>query len=286
MAQIAGFPALTRSVPCLLLLLSAAIFGAAATSADAQAPGTPRPAANQFEVATIKPVDPHGILTMGAEVDPAGRVSLNAMSLKTMVQVAFNVSYWQIAGGELWTDKTLYNLVAEPPEEIRQSHPDTRHGWYTIADPRLREMLQALLIDRFQLQVHRESRIGNVDWLERTSRPLLLRPTKAPEPSTDAPPVGFGSIGFAGKTWVLHNTTIPQLAEFASSYMLHRPVLDRTGLSGAFDDRSTPEDWNTYNADQFGSFLHLMSEIGLKLEPAKGPVETLVIDHAAPPSPN
>jgi uncharacterized protein (TIGR03435 family) len=67
---------------------------------------------------------------------------------------------------------------------------------------------------------------------------------------------------------------------------LHCPVLDRTDLTGSFDYKSPAEDWDAHQQDQVGSFLNLIREIGLKLDSAKGPVETFVIDQAHTPSPN
>jgi uncharacterized protein (TIGR03435 family) len=54
-------------------------------------------------------------------------------------------------------------------------------------------------------------------------------------------------------------------------------------LTGWFDYTSL----NQATQDDFhDSFLSLIPEIGLKLTPSKGPIETLVIDHAEQPSPN
>jgi uncharacterized protein (TIGR03435 family) len=65
-----------------------------------------------------------------------------------------------------------------------------------------------------------------------------------------------------------------------------RPVLDRTGIPGEFDfrlefaaDDSKPE----YGPSLFTA---IQEQLGLKLEPAKGPISTLIIDHAEKPSAN
>jgi uncharacterized protein (TIGR03435 family) len=258
-------------------------FAEAQTTPPSQNNKKPLP---QFEVATIKPVNTKAVITQGVDVYPGGRIRLNGMNLKDMVGIAFNLSYWQIVGGDSM-DRDRYNLVAQPPEDVRQSSPDTRHTLFGIQDERLRQMLQALLIERFQLRVHRETKTGKVFLLVKNGKPLLLTTTRAVSEDAEegAAPDSFGSIGFAGK-WVLYNTTLPQLAKFASDYMLHAPALDRTRLTGSFDYWGPPEDWNAYEADMPGSFMHMIGEIGLKLVPSKGPVETLVIDHAEAPSPN
>jgi uncharacterized protein (TIGR03435 family) len=255
---------------------------------------TPAPAAKQientnsklprFEVATIKPVDPDVRYMVGIDVYPGGRVVLRGLPLKTLICVAFNVSYWELSGGDSWTGKTPYNVEALPPENLRSSI-SLRHTFYGIQDERLREMLQALLVDRFQLTFHRETKTGKVFLLERTGKTLRLQPTKAISTTTDPMANTGGSIGFAEK-WVLYNTTMPELAKFASDFLLHCPVLDNTDLTGSFDYKSPPEDWDTYQQDPVGSFQNLIGEMGLKLDSAKGPVETFVIDQAHTPSPN
>lgn len=99
---------------------------------------------------------------------------------------------------------------------------------------------------------------------------------------------GFGSVGAAGDTWVMYNTTMRQLANFVGDFYLNCPVLDQTGLSGSYDFK-----WKVLltNPDQpdarLGSKEELMQFIqtmGLKLVLSIGPVETIVIDHAERPS--
>ena len=284
-----GIAAQRRALTQLRILGALAVILALAPSFTAQATAPTSSSQKhqpQFEVATIKPVNTRAVITQGVDVEPGGRIRLNGMNLKAMVGVAFNLSYWQIAGGDSM-DRDQYNLVAQPPEDVRSTMPDTRHTLFGIQDESLRQMLQALLIERFQLRFHRETKTGKVFLLEKNGKTLLLTTTRAVSKDTDegAAPDSFGSIGFAGK-WVLYNTTTAQLAKFASDNMLRAPVLDRTRLTGSFDYWGPPEDWNAYEADMPGSFFHMIGEIGLKLVPSKGPVETLVIDHAEALSPN
>lgn len=237
----------------------------------------------KFEVATIKPAN--GGLT-GTDIDPGGIVKLHSLTLKGMIAEAFNIEYWQIEAGEPWMEKNEYEVVGKPPDDYARTMPDTQHTLFTINDPRLREMIQTLLIQRFSLQFHRSTKPGKIYLLERSGSALELKPNKTP-PTQEVPAGGrFGSIGFGNEHWVLADTTMPQLAEFASAYILHRPVLDRTGLTGAFDYRSEAEDWDIHQADRNGSFLRMLKAAGLKFEPSTGDVETLVIDHAELPTPD
>lgn len=252
----------------------------------------PAGAQPRFEVASIKPIDPDVPGKVGLDIYPGGRLVIPRAPLKSLVATAFHLSYWQISGGDAWTADDLYNIEAKPPEDMRRSIKNLRHTWFDIEDERLREMLQALLIDRFQLQYHGETKTGNVYLLERSGKTLRLRSSTVPsDPSEGDRPfggIGFGSIGYAGGQWVLYNVSMPQLAKFASDYHLHVPVLDRTGLSGPFDYRqAVPDDEPAYSGPAHTqSFMNMVSTVGLKLERSKGPVEILVIDKAERPSAN
>jgi|HubBroStandDraft_1064217.scaffolds.fasta_scaffold15393_2 uncharacterized protein (TIGR03435 family) len=242
----------------------------------------------EFEVATIKPDGPGGGRREGIDVYRGGRVAIKGVSFKSLICTAFNLSYWQVSGGGDWTGKVFYDVEAKPSEAFQSAMPDTSHTLFTVEDGHLRQMLQALLIDRFQLKFHRDTKTGTVYQLENSGNPLRLKPAKVDRAGADASADAsrFGSIGLAGQ-WNISYTSMPQLAKFANDYVLHAPVQDQTGLSGLFNYRSPIEvDPDAYVADNAGSFLNLLAEIGLKLQSAKGPVETFVIDHAEQPSPN
>ena len=267
--------------PLHLIVVSA--LAAFAPLALTQTSTTPAPAESttaklpEFEVATIRPVDLNKPHMEELNIQPGGRVIVNGLSLKDLVHAAFNLNWWQISGGDDWTTKVEYNIEAIPPESFRATSPNTRHTWYGIEDEHLRQMLQALLIDRFQLKFHRETKTGKIYLLERSGKTLALHPSEA------AP--GFSSIGWASH-WQLDGVTMPQLASFASDNYLHSLVLDRTNLAGAFDYKSPPETPDADGREPIGSFETMIHDIGLKLEPSKGLIETFVIDHAEKPSPN
>ena len=240
---------------------------------------------SRFEVATIKPIDPRGGAMVGANVYPGGRVLITGEPLKNLIQIAFDLSWWQISGGEEWVSKDIYDLEAKPFESARSSITNLRYSLFAIDDVHLRQMLQALLIDRFQLKFHRETKTGSVFLLERSGKPLQLHPTDAV--SAEHPYSGSGSIGWAG-SWNLSNTTMPQLAKVASDFEFHCPVFDKTGLNGTFNFRSrTSQNQAELEGDgDVNSFVAFVKEAGLQLKSTKGPVDTFVIDHAEEPSPN
>jgi uncharacterized protein (TIGR03435 family) len=257
--------------------------GGSASQPSAVAQTATQSPALEFEVATIKPAA--GTQSMGVNVDPGGRIQINGLSLKGLIATAFNLSYWQISGGDEWTEKVDYDLEAKPPENLRAQFTNLRHSLFTIDDPQLRTMLQSLLIDRFRLIFHRETKTGDVYLLEKSGKPIKLKPARdrstGDHPTAD--PGWSGDIDFVGGQFSMYNTSMPQFAQFASSMVLHKPVIDRTGLTGSYDYYSP---MHAEQSEFDDSFMLLIPELGLKLERAKGPVETFVIDHVEKPSQN
>ncbi|WP_233581567.1 TIGR03435 family protein [Acidipila sp. EB88] len=240
----------------------------------------------KFEVATVKPVDrSSGPVQVGAEVDANGVVRLNGYNLKGLITAAYGVSFWQIAGTHGWMDSAEYNVVGKPPEALQRTGLDTRHTLFDLADPRMREMVRALLADRFQLKLHETTEIGKVYFLKRNGKQLALHPYKAPGSGDSSGRNGVGGIGFTD-AWTLSNMTMQDLADYASTYVVQSAVIDQTGLSGAFDFHAEPESWEAHAADRHGSFLRLLNTLGLKLEPGQGEIKRLVVDHADVPSPD
>jgi uncharacterized protein (TIGR03435 family) len=70
------------------------------------------------------------------------------------------------------------------------------------------------------------------------------------------------------------------------SFFLQAPVLDKTGLEGRYDVDSL--DWTPDAADPNGVslFTAVKEQLGLTLEPSKGPVKMVVIDHVEKPTPD
>jgi uncharacterized protein (TIGR03435 family) len=239
----------------------------------------------RFEVASIKPSDPNAQHVVGLTIHPGGRVVIPYVSLKSLIITAFRLSWFQVSGGEGWVEKDNYDIEAKPSDDSLSSIETLRYTWFGIEDEHLRQMLQALLIDRFQLKFHRETKTGDIYLLEQSGKPLALHATDTPRGGAD--PAGCGNIGYVGAKWSIYASSMPQLAKYAADYIAHIPVLDRTELSGPFDYKQRLPDLEpNYGPDQTDTFLHFLSELGLKLERSKGPVESFVIDHAAKPSPN
>lgn len=249
----------------------------------------------EFEVASVKPTDMRGDILVYVRVYPGGRVEVSGCELSCLIRIAFGLSYQKITGGADWTDEIKYQVEAVPPKD--SGIQDFRYGSFKIADARLRGMLQALLITRFQLKFHWETRTGEVYLLKLGSKPPAFHSTSV---DASSPAALDGSIYGSIRQWVLHGATMADVAQFASTHILGVPVLDRTGLSGRFDYKQSPtepykpsrpdmsqaESYSEFSSAYHSSFMNFLQELHLRLERTKGPVETFVIDGAEKPSPN
>jgi len=224
-----------------------------------------------FEVASVKPSGPQQQLLNGLFTYPGGRVTCSGCWLEYLIEEAFDVQEYQIAGAPDWK-RDKFDLEAKPPVSSKSS------GFWTSnaklpPPPEEREMLRALLKERFRLEAHRETKQGTVFFLVRTRKPLKLTPAKDPDafPWTGSPRNGMiRGDGVAGQ-----NISMPLFAVRLSSYM-ERPVIDHTGLKGSFDFSFRYE--GEPDRDVASSILRSVESLGLKLKSGKGPVETIVID--------
>ena len=148
-------------------------------------------------------------------------------------------------------------------------------------------MLQSFLADRFQLKLRQTSSNGVVYLLEKSGRTSLLMPTTAETATHPSGGEGFsGDIGHAGDRWVIYNTSMQQLAQFVSDIVMHKKVVDKTGLSGYFDAKWTQTLTDPAQYDGMDSFQTFLSALALKLTQSTGSVENYEIVSAQKPSPN
>jgi len=231
----------------------------------------------QFEVATIKPIPAGAAIMGGVTVYGGGVLEMSGIQLKGLIAAAYGIPWQRISGGDAWIEKDQYIVNAKPPASAKITN--LRYSYWDFEDERLRQMLQSLLADRFQLRLHRETKTADVYTLETNGKTLMLK-QRAPEEEDPR-----GTAGWAG-IWVLNSISMPGLAKFAQDYVFHVPVRDNTGLRGMFDYRQSRLNEEPSQADQTDSFLRLLQEVGLKLEKSKGDVESLVIDSVSKPSEN
>jgi uncharacterized protein (TIGR03435 family) len=236
-----------------------------------------------FEVASVKPWDPPGGRgeINGFYTYPGGRIVCNGCTLEYLIMEAFDVQSFQIAAGPGWMKIDRFAIEARPPASSKSSKSSPALAKLPPNDEQ-RQMVQTLLADRFQLKFRHETKEGSVYALSKGSKALKLQAPKDQNAYPWAGGLGGGlpsGDGLAGT-----NISMPQLAKRMSDW-LGRPVLDETGLTGSFDFKfEYPSD--DPHPDVISSIITSFQGLGLKLESSKGPVETIVIDHAEKPSEN
>jgi len=174
-------------------------------------------------------------------------------------------------------------------------------------------MMQALLEDRFQLKFHRQAGEGPVYVLSvARGGPKLhsftegsCTPYSSPPPPLQTGQEYCGSMIGGGSPASMKDEGVT-LDDFSKQLLavLDRPVINKTGITGRFDihvefsregtkmaamARMQPVDGGSSDSDSTGPpsiFTALQEQLGLRLEPAKGPVEVFVIDHVEKPSKN
>jgi uncharacterized protein (TIGR03435 family) len=231
----------------------------------------------EFEVANIHPSRPDEKeefkLTNGV-------IDAKAVGIRDMITFAYDVEDDWVRGGEKWLESDKYNILAktQPTESA-----DT-----------LRVMVQNMLADRFKLKVHKEAQPVTVYAL--TAKQSKLKVADPNSRSTCVRRAVDGALELA-----CTNTTMEQFAkkirEVAGGYLEH-PVVDLTGLKGAYDFTVS---WAPRNrtlgvqrpgegtdsgpvptASDRGSGLTLYEavdrQMGLKLATQKHPMQVVVVD--------
>jgi uncharacterized protein (TIGR03435 family) len=230
-----------------LLLLSVVTF-----AAGAQTPA--------FEVASIKPTrSAEGV----SSIRPSpGRISMENVSLKKLILNAYGIPDDQgyALAGPGWLTTESFDIEATFPADTPL--------------PQVRQMMQALLAERFRLASHRENRqLPNYALVVTKNGPKI-------HAVVDGQPRTAGGPGRLEATRI----TMQKLADLLSR-QAGLPVVDSTGLKGVFDFTLTwsPEETaaTPTNGGAAGPsiFTALQEQLGLKLESGKGPVEILVVDH-------
>jgi len=264
----------------LLLFLVAAICLPLAAQESARA----------FEVASIKRNnDSVGITMMG--IAPGGRFVARNVPLRDLIAYAHGNSdpfiplpTSRVIGGPDWVDRERFDIEAVP------NASGTRPGPLQVM-----EMLRSLLTERFRLAARREQRELPVFMLtvaraDGTLGPNLRRSTGGCSLPAEKR-AGPSSCGMQRRRGYIeaHGMTIGDIVVHGLSGNLDRPVIDKTGLIGEFDwTLEWGAEQGADNADPLGPsmFTAIQEQLGLKLEPARGPVDVLVIDAVERPTPD
>jgi uncharacterized protein (TIGR03435 family) len=262
------------------LTLASAFFLAAAL-ALCQAPSKD-PGALKFEVASIKPSAPGGPGGM-ARPDPGGlRYRGTNLPLRLYMVGCYRLRSDQILNAPGWLDSENYDILAEAPKQS------------TVEEMYL--MMRNLLIERCHLKFHLENR-------EMPIYALSVERTGAKLQRHDA--------ANGGEPWIEQAMEAPFHPKWTAtaasmdiftgrlSRVMDRPVVDMTNLAGDYDFTLTftaepPPNLppnaliNGQPIDLSGPtiFQALRQQLGLRLDPRKGPAPVMIIEHIDKPSSN
>jgi uncharacterized protein (TIGR03435 family) len=228
-----------------------------------------------FEVAAIKLSNPDNRDLRLQQTN--GLFVATGYTLQRLIAFAYDVELFQISGGPSWSHSERYDITAKKERDPRLAKPD---------DDRYR--VRALLADRFNLTIHRESKELPTYALVVGKNGSKLQIAK--------PHVGSSGVNGRGTQWTFTDAPVSMLVHILSQ-RLGRPVSDRTGLDGHYDfklesasEQTQPMlgDSATGALDSSGPsiFTALQEQLGLKLDAEKGPVEIIVIDRADKPTEN
>lgn len=231
----------------------------------------------KFKNADVHVTQPGGRTQAIGRFRPGARFEANGFTMLDLIAKAYGIEdrEW-IVGGPAWLGTDKFDIMAEVPDDIR--------------DTAMKPMLQALLADRFKLTTHNDKRPMAVYALVAGKRPLLKQSDGRAESRCS---VKGGDMA----TMACQNTSLEQFArelyDYAYGYFDH-PLFEKTGLNGKYDislhwtpfyrfgGRSTEAE----SAD-LSVFRAIETELGLKIEKQREPVEVLVVDHVdRTPTPN
>jgi uncharacterized protein (TIGR03435 family) len=262
----------TRCVLCVALCLRG--FVTAAPELLAQQT-SPQPA---FEVASIKSSDS---LTRGGGSgwEPGGRFRAVNVPGTILVQLAYGTPTrtllgYQVDGVPGWLASARYDITGKIRTDLATTDLDELAGKGPL-------FLRSLLEERFRLKIHHETRQlpryrllrvrndGNVG-------PRLRRFTCATAPKD------MCKFEYLADRMIFDGVTMARLVDELAG-KVDRVVADDTKLTGTFYmDLEWSPDGSA--SDKPSIFTALQEELGLKLEPERGAVDVVVIDHIERPT--
>ena len=222
-----------------------------------------------FEVASVRASDyKGGPLRVTERVDADGINFTNATP-RMCIQRAFGLKAYQLAGPDsMERDRFMISAKAGGP----------------ASREKLMEMLQTLLVERFKLAFHRETRELPVY--------ALVVGKNGPKLKEAADDEATEIDGGDGDDLVFHGVPMGMLTGVLAN-SLDRPVFDETGLKGKYnfslawaERRRKGATGEAVSPDAPSIFTALQERLGLKLESRKAPVEMFVVDRLERPSEN
>jgi uncharacterized protein (TIGR03435 family) len=263
----------------LLLLLSTTLFA----QSDAPGKSAASSAAPAFEIADVHASPARRFPFMeGGTTLRGDRLVFHQATMLDLIAAAYGLDPSLVTGGPSWLETNRFEVIAKTAP--------------TTSKDNVKLMLQSLLADRFKLVVHHGSAPLPAYALTvgRGSKPKLKDGDSSAESDCqyqEPPKAAPGTI--QNIVFVCTNTTMEQFAndlhDWAGGY-LTEPVVDSTGLKGAFDfdiKWTGRGQLQRAGADGISIFDAVDKQLGLKLDLQTAPRPVLVVDSVSQsPTPN
>jgi uncharacterized protein (TIGR03435 family) len=262
-------PPTVRTIACLACL-AAPVLANSQTAGPASTPA--------FLAADVHPSPKRLHAEVQGGTVHGDRYYIRAATMVDLISINYQVDPGNIFGGPPWLAFDRFDILAKVP-------PST-------SEQDARRMVRNLLADRFKLVASPGTRSLPAFVLSASKTPHL-KPAAAPaepggcqyQPFKDPPPPGGPNIHFSCR-----NVTMQAFADFlhqVGSPYLTRPVVDQTGLQGAWDfdiawTYRIPKD-----SDGVTIFAAVDKQLGLKLEQKTAPLPVVVVESVnETPTPN
>jgi uncharacterized protein (TIGR03435 family) len=207
-----------------------------------------------FEVVSIRPVPPD---SMGLISEPRGtEFRAQAMELSVLVQMTFGINPNQMVIPD-WAHSVKFDIAAKTGSSVPLTYEQ------------MKPLMQKMMAERFGMTYHRETR--EVQGYDMVPAKDGLKLTPAKPGSSKGGGGGPGVID-------MPNTTMKSFAGMLTA-KLKRPVNDKTGAPADYEVKLRFAPDNDAESSLPSIFTALQEEMGIKLKPAKVPVEMVVIDH-------
>jgi uncharacterized protein (TIGR03435 family) len=257
-------------------------------------PDDPKFAAFVYDVVSIKPYkenmdDPKATMHwQGAQESPDG-FRLHNAPITVLIAQAYRTEHSRLSGTPDWANRDRYEIEAKMDSEVADAFQKLGPADQKLAR---QHMLRVLARDYLKLTFHRETTEVPIYEMVIGKNGPKLKPAdpNAPEQSM------WVSGGAGAITWDGKNTVLASMMN-QLSYVMGRPVYDKTGLTGRYEFQVR------YSSDRAGAgspdvnsapapdaappiTTALEEQLGLKLVPGKGPMDMIVIDHLEKPAVN
>ena len=235
-----------------------------------------------FEVASVKRVTEPGMIYGIRPIEPSGRFYA-IITAYDLIRVAYGPTGQlleaQIIDAPGWTKNDRFEIIARVAGEFSQE------GF--LAN------MRALLAERFQLRVRKETRqlpVYNLVLDRAGERGPRLRPSDA-QCLTDPKEVAADlrrACGFKRRTPTSVSALGIMLDDFANGLSgrpeVQRVVRNRTGIEGRFDIdvEFMPEP----DAPGAAFFTAFREQLGLRFQSATAPLDAYVVERVEPPTPD